>query len=112
MGRRPRGRHAAGVPSTSSRPRLRRRSREAVVFSVAAALALAHAFDAAFLAGLGTHALASAVALAPTVAAVAAFPSLRPGVRAAIAFSFGGLPPANGGRPPPPTPTPGQPAKP
>jgi uncharacterized protein len=98
MGERLGGRHAARVPSTSSRPRLRRRSREAVVFSVAAALALAHAFDDAFLAGLGTHALAGAVALAATLAAVAAFPSLRPGVRAAIAFSFGGLALANGGR--------------
>jgi dienelactone hydrolase len=97
------GRHAARVPSTSSRPRLRRRSREAVVFSAAAALALAHAFDDAFLlpgadVGLGQHALAAAIALISTVAAVVAFPSLRPGVRAAIAFTFGVLALTNGGR--------------
>jgi alpha/beta superfamily hydrolase len=79
------------------------RSTEALVFSVAAALALLHAFDDAFLlpgpgVPLSQHALAAAIALVATVAAVASFPSLRPGVRAAIAFTFGALALINGGR--------------
>src|SRR3954468_5081568 len=86
------------MPIIASPRGLHRRSGEVLVFAVAAALALAHALDDAFLAGLGTHTLAGVVALAATVAAVVAFPSLRPGVRAAIAFSFGGLALANGGR--------------
>jgi pimeloyl-ACP methyl ester carboxylesterase len=81
----------------------RSRSAEAVVFSIAAALALAHAFDDAFLlpgAGVpvGQHALAAAIALVATVAAVVGFPSLRPGLRAATAFTFGALAAVNGGR--------------
>jgi hypothetical protein len=83
--------------------RLRTRSAEAVAFSVAAVLALAHAFDDAFLlpgpgVPLTQHALAAAIALVSTVAAVVAFPRLRPGVRAAIAFTFGVLALVNGGR--------------
>jgi alpha-beta hydrolase superfamily lysophospholipase len=79
------------------------RSSEALVFSVAAVLALAHALDDAFLLpGAGVpvtqHALAAAIALVSTLAAVASFPSLRPGVRAAIAFTFGALALVNGGR--------------
>jgi dienelactone hydrolase len=82
---------------------VRARSTEALVFSVAAALALVHALDDAFLlpgsgVPLTQHALAAAIALVATVAAVLTFPSLRPGVRAAIAFTFGTLAVVNGGR--------------
>ena len=82
---------------------VRTRSAEALVFSVAAVLALAHALDDAFLLpGPGVpvtqHALAAAIALAATVVAVVHFPSLRVGVRAALAFSFGVLALVNGGR--------------
>jgi uncharacterized protein len=87
------------VPSFfSSSPRRRTRSAEALVFSLAAVLALAHGLDDAFLADLGIHALAAAVAVAATVAAVVSFGSLRPGVRVAIAFIFGALALVNGGR--------------
>jgi pimeloyl-ACP methyl ester carboxylesterase len=73
------------------------------VFSVAAAVALVHAFDDAFLlpgggVPLTQHALAAAIALLATVLAVASFPSLRPGVRSSIAFTFGALALVNGGR--------------
>ena len=73
------------------------------MFSVAAVLALAHALDDAFLlpgadVPLTQHALAAAIALVSTVAAVVRFPSLRPGVRAAISFTFGVLALVNGGR--------------
>jgi hypothetical protein len=79
------------------------RSVEARVFSVAAAVALVHAFDDAFLlpgggVPLTQHALAAAIALLATVLAVASFPSLRPGVRSSIAFTFGALALVNGGR--------------
>jgi dienelactone hydrolase len=82
---------------------VRARSAEALVFSVAAAFALAHALDDAFLlprpgVPLTQHALAAGIALVATVAAVVSFPSLRPGVRAAIAFTFGVLALVNGGR--------------
>jgi uncharacterized protein len=90
-------------PLTRIASRIRARSAEALVFSVAAAVALLHALDDAFLlpapgVPLTQHALAAGIALASTVAAVVAFPSLRPGVRAAIAFTFGALALANGGR--------------
>jgi dienelactone hydrolase len=39
--------------------------------------------------GLGQHALAALVALAAGVAAIAAFPRLRPGLQAGLAFTFG-----------------------
>ena len=76
---------------------------EAVVFSAAAVLALAHAFDdALLLPGAGVpltrHALALAIAVVATVAAIVSFDSLRPGVRAATAFTFGVLATVNGGR--------------
>jgi dienelactone hydrolase len=82
---------------------VRARSAEARVFRVAAVLALVHAFDDAFLlpgAGvpLTQHALAFGIALLATVLAVASFPSLRPGVRSTIAFTFGALALVNGGR--------------
>ena len=79
----------------------RLRSREAGVFAAATLLALVHAIDDAFVhrgpgLPLGQHALAGAIAIAAAVAGVAAFPSLRPGLRAALAFSFGGLALVNG----------------
>jgi hypothetical protein len=60
-----------------------------------------HALDDAFVhrgpgLGLGQHALAGLIAVAAGVAGVIAFPSLRPGLRAALAFSFGGLALVNG----------------
>jgi hypothetical protein len=77
------------------------RSGEALVFGVATLLALAHALDDAFVhrghgLGLGQHALAGAIAVAAAIAGVLAFPSLRPGLRAMLAFSFGGLAIVNG----------------
>ncbi len=91
------------VPTTRDSSTIRRRSAEAIVFSAAAVVALAHALDDAFLlpgggVPLTQHALAAAIALVATVAAVVAFPSLRPGWRAAIAFTFGALALPNGGR--------------
>ena len=58
------------------------------MFSAAAVLALAHAFDdALLLPGAGVpltrHALALAIAVAATVAAIVSFDSMRPGARAA-----------------------------
>ena len=77
------------------------RSREALVFSAALALALVHALDDAFVhrgpgLGLGQHALAGLIAIGAGTAGVVAFPSLRPGLRAALAFSYGGLALVNG----------------
>jgi len=79
----------------------RLRSGESLVFSVALALALVHAFDDAFVhrgpgLGLGQHAVAGLIALAAGIGGALAFPSLRPGLRAALAFSFGGLALVNG----------------
>ena len=92
--------------SAVKRPRLaglRARSAEAVVFSFAAVLALAHAFDdALLLPGAGVpltrHAIALAIAVAATVAAIVKFERIRPGLRAATAFTFGVLAAVNGGR--------------
>jgi hypothetical protein len=77
------------------------RSGEALVFTIATALTLIHAFDDAFVhrgpgLGLGQHALAGAISIAAAVAGVLAFPRLRPGLRAAVAFAFGGLAIVNG----------------
>ena len=79
------------------------RTTEALVFSGAVVLALAHAFDDAFLlnrAGvpLTQHALAAAIALVASVLAIVSFDSLRPGLRSATAFVFGALAAINGGR--------------
>jgi pimeloyl-ACP methyl ester carboxylesterase len=87
------------VSSTTSRLR----STEALVFRGAAALALAHALDDAFLlprsgVPITQHMLAAAIALVATVAAALTFPSLRPGARAVVAFTFGVLASVNGGR--------------
>src|SRR3954454_20705486 len=82
---------------------LRARSAEALVFSVATVVALLHALDDAFLlpgggVPLTQHALAASIALVASVVAVLRFPSLRPGIRAAVAFTFGVLAAVNGGR--------------
>ena len=79
----------------------RPRSGEALVFSVATVVALAHGLDDAFVhrgpgLGLGQHALAGLIALVAGIAGLLAFPSLRPGLRAALAFAFGGLALVNG----------------
>jgi hypothetical protein len=79
----------------------RLRSGESPVFSVALALALVHALDDAFVhrgpgLGLGQHALAGLIAIAAGVAGVLSYPSLRPGLRAALAFSYGSLALVNG----------------
>ena len=82
---------------------VRNRSSEALVFSAAAVLALAHAFDdALLLPGAGVpltrHAIALAIALVATAAAIFSFESMRPGARAVTAFTFGLLATVNGGR--------------
>ena len=82
---------------------IRARSAEALVFSVAAVVALLHALDDAFLlpgggVPLTQHAIAASIALVASVVAVVRFPSLRPGIRAAVAFTFGVLAAVNGGR--------------
>jgi predicted alpha/beta hydrolase len=74
---------------------------EVAAFRVAVGLALLHALDDAFAhrgpgLGLGQHALAGAVAVVGAVSAIVAFPSLRAGWRAALAFVFGGLALTNG----------------
>jgi uncharacterized protein len=79
----------------------RRLTGEAAVFAAATALALVHALDDAFVhrgpgLGLGQHALAGLIALVAGIAAVVAFPSLRPGLRAWLAFAYGGLAIVNG----------------
>jgi dienelactone hydrolase len=79
------------------------RSIEALVFSAAAAVALLHAFDDAFLLPGGgvpvtQHALAFGIALVASVVGAVRFDSLRPGVRAALAFTFAVLAAVNGGR--------------
>ena len=79
----------------------RYRTGEPLVFVLATLLVLAHALDDAFVhrgagLGLGQHALAGAIALAASIAGLLAFPSLRPGLRAALAFSFGVLAVVNG----------------
>jgi pimeloyl-ACP methyl ester carboxylesterase len=102
---------AATVAPPRARPSLlsrlagaaRARSTEALVFSGATAVALLHALDDAFLlpgpgVPLGQHALAAAIAVVASVAAVLAFPRLRPGLQSATAFTFGVLAAINGGR--------------
>jgi pimeloyl-ACP methyl ester carboxylesterase len=66
-------------------------------------LALAHAFDDAVLArgpgvSLTQHGLALSIAVVATVVAVVKFESMRPGLRALTAFTFGVLASVNGGR--------------
>ena len=79
----------------------RYRTGEPLVFAVATLLVLVHALDDAFVhpgagLGLGQHALAGAIALVASIAGLLAFPSLRPGLRAALAFTFGVLAIVNG----------------
>src|SRR4051812_6684327 len=91
--------------TTMARPALRGagryRATEALVFAAATAASLVHALDDAFVhrgagLGLGQHALAGAFALIAAVAAILAFPSLRPGLRSALSFGFGALALVNG----------------
>jgi uncharacterized protein len=79
----------------------RYRGGDALVFGVATALILVHALDDAFVhrgsgLGFGQHALAAAISILAGVGGVVVFPSLRPGLRAALAFAFGGLAVVNG----------------
>jgi uncharacterized protein len=79
----------------------RYRSGETLVFAVATLLALLHGLDDAFAHrgpgnGIGQHALAGAISVIAGVAGIAVFPSLRPGLRAALAFAFGVLACVNG----------------
>jgi uncharacterized protein len=79
----------------------RYRTPEALVFAGATAAGLVHGLDDAFVhrgpgLGLGQHAVAGALALLAAVAGVLAFPRLRPGLRAALAFGFGSLALVNG----------------
>ena len=74
---------------------------ETLVFRGATAIALLHALDDAFLnrqpgVDLGQHALAAFIALAVGLLGIAAFPGLRPGLRAATALVFGVLALVNG----------------
>ncbi len=98
----PTGRRAGpgGRRGRSGAPRLGRRTREALLFTGATAIAAAHGLDDAFLGrqpGVGgDHLGAAVVATALALAAVAGFPFLRPGLRAVIALSFGVLALVNG----------------
>ena len=74
---------------------------EDLVFTLATAGALLHALDDAFLGrqpGVpwDQHALAALVSVLAAGAAIAAFRRVRPGIRAAVAFSFGLLALVNG----------------
>lgn len=71
-------------------------------FTVATAVALMHALDDAFAhrgpgVGLGQHVLAAVLSLVLGLGAIYAFPRLRPGLRATIAFVFGTAALVNGG---------------
>jgi uncharacterized protein len=86
-----------------AQPRTRpaRRSREALVFTGATAVALLHALDDAFLhrqpgVGLGQYALAAALSLILGLGAIYIFPSMRPALRSAVALLFGSLATVNG----------------
>ena len=81
--------------------RIRNRGWETVVFWAATAVALLHALDDAFLnrqpgVPLDQHALAAAISLLAGIGAMVAFPRLRPGFRAAVAFLFGVVAVVNG----------------
>jgi uncharacterized protein len=75
--------------------------RETLAFRGATVIALLHALDDAFVnrqpgVPLGQHALAAFIALTAGVGAMIAFPRLRPGLRALLAFVLGALSVANG----------------
>jgi len=79
----------------------RYRSGEARVFGVATLVLVVHAIDDAFVhrgpgLGLGQHALAGAISIVLAAAGIAVFPSLRPGLRAVLAFAFGAVACVNG----------------
>jgi hypothetical protein len=74
---------------------------ETTAFRIAAAVALVHALDDAFVnrqpgVDLDQHALAAAISLVTGFGAIAAFPRLRPGFRAAISLVFGAFATVNG----------------
>ena len=81
--------------------RVERRSRETLLFGGAMAVAIVHALDDAVVhrqpgVALGQHLLAAALAVGLGLGAVAAFPTLRPALRAALAFLLGSLAIVNG----------------
>ena len=93
---------ASAVTGPRLRAWLGARSTEAVVFSFAAVLALAHAFDdALLLSGAGVPLFGTRSrwrSRCATVAGIFKFDSLRPGSRAVTAFTFGIFAAVNGGR--------------
>ena len=75
---------------------LLRQDCETIAFRGATAAALLHAIDDALISrqpgvALGQHAVAAVISLAAGVAAIVAFPRLRPGFRAGISLVFGVL---------------------
>jgi hypothetical protein len=79
----------------------RHRRGDALIFRIASALVLVHALDDAVVGrqpgiGVGQHLLAAVIAIVAGSAGAVAFPSLRPGLRATLAFAFGGLALVNG----------------
>jgi uncharacterized protein len=81
--------------------RRRHCSAETLVFAAATAAALLHALDDAFVhrgagLGVGQHAMAGVLAILAAAGGAVAFPSLRPGLRSALAFAFGSLALVNG----------------
>src|SRR5215216_7488313 len=83
------------------RARALHRSPEALAFSGAAAVALLHAVDDAFLhrqpgVGIGQHALVAALSVVLALGAIFVFPTVRPALRSAVAFLFGSLAIVNG----------------
>ena len=74
---------------------------ETAVFRIATGVALLHALDDAFLnrqpgVDIGQHALAAIISLVAGIAAILAFPRLRPGIRAATSLTLGVLAIVNG----------------
>jgi dienelactone hydrolase len=91
----------ARVTRPARRPRARRRSPETLVFAAAMAVAIVHAVDDAIVhrepgVGVAQHLLAALLAVGLGLGAIAAFPRLRPGLRAAAAFVLGSLAAVNG----------------
>ena len=85
----------------SDRAAAARWTTETVVFAGATALGLVHSLDDAFVdrqpgVDLGQHALAAAITVVLGVGAVVGFPRLRPGLRAAVALTFGSFAIVNG----------------
>jgi len=87
-------------PATAP-PGARARVTTRSVFTLATAVALVHALDDAFLGrqpgvGLGQHALAALIAAVGAIAAIWAFPRMRPALQATTALAFGALAAVNG----------------